>query len=101
MARYSGDMPLAQRTLLAALLRFAGRLRFPTLFFVTAALFVFDVIVPDALPFADEILLGLGALLLARWRRPEAEEQEAAHGDPVERARVVSPDGADVGPREG
>ncbi|MEM7413434.1 MAG: DUF6116 family protein [Myxococcota bacterium] len=84
-------MPLAQRTLLAALLRFAGRLRFPTLFFVTAGLFVFDVFVPDALPFADEILLGLGALVLARWRRPEEAEETPA--DPVEAARVVSPDG--------
>ncbi len=82
-------MALPQKTLIAALLRFAGRLRFPTLFWITAALFVVDVVVPDVLPFADEILLGLGALVLARWRRPEEPE---AGEDPVERARVVSPD---------
>ncbi len=82
-------MALPQKTLIAALLRFAGRLRFPTLFWITAGLFVLDVIVPDVIPFADEVLLGLGALVLARWRRPEAPEDAA---DPVENARVVSPD---------
>lgn len=81
-------MALPQKTLLAALLRFAGRLRFPTLFWITATLFVLDLVVPDVLPFADEILLGLGALVLARWRKPDA----APATDPVESARVVSPD---------
>lgn len=82
-------MALPQKTLIAALLRYATKLRFPTLFGITLALFVIDVIVPDVLPFADEILLGMGALVLARWRKPEAE---TAEGDPVESARVVSPD---------
>jgi hypothetical protein len=51
------------------LLRFAGRLRFPTLFFVTAALFVLDLAVPDVIPFVDEILLGLGTLLFGTLRK--------------------------------
>ena len=46
-----------------------ARLRFPTLFLVTAALFVFDVLIPDMLPFADEILLGLAAALLASLKK--------------------------------
>jgi hypothetical protein len=54
----------------AAILSFASRLRFPTLFWVTALLFAVDLAVPDAVPFADEVLLGLAALLLARWRKP-------------------------------
>lgn len=58
--------------LLAPLLSFAARLRFPTLFLVTATLFVVDVIVPDFIPFADEILLGLGTLLLASWKNRKA-----------------------------
>jgi hypothetical protein len=82
-------MALPQKTLIAALLRFAGGMRFPTLFGITAALFLLDLVVPDFLPFADEILLGLGALVLARWRKPE---EPAKAGDPVENARVVSPD---------
>ncbi len=51
------------------ILRFAGRLRFPWLFLVTAALFALDVIVPDFIPFADEILLGLLTLLFGMWRK--------------------------------
>ena len=55
--------------LLGPILGFANRLRFPTLFLVTATLFVVDVLVPDFIPFADELLLGLGTLLLASWKR--------------------------------
>ena len=50
-------------------LRWAGRLRFPWLFAVTAVLFVVNLFVPDALPFADEILMGLVALVLGSIRR--------------------------------
>ena len=56
------------RFLLKPLLRRAERLRHPTLFWITATLFVIDLLVPDVVPFADEILLGLGTLLLSRWR---------------------------------
>lgn len=52
---------------------FASRLRFPTLFMVTLGLFVLDVLVPDMVPFIDEILLGLATLLLSRWKKPKAE----------------------------
>lgn len=55
--------------LLAPLLRWVGRLSYPRLFLVTAVLFVLDVIVPDFIPFADELLLGLGTLLLANWKK--------------------------------
>jgi hypothetical protein len=52
-----------------ALLAYAGRLRFPTLFLITLSLFVIDLVVPDPIPFVDEILLGLGTLLFASWRK--------------------------------
>lgn len=58
--------------LLAPLLTWAGKLRFPTLFKLVAALFVVDLFVPDFIPFADEILLGLGTLLLANWKSRKA-----------------------------
>jgi hypothetical protein len=32
-------------------------------------LFVIDLIVPDFIPLADEILLGLGSLLLANFKK--------------------------------
>jgi hypothetical protein len=53
----------------AFLLAFASRLRFPWLFALTAGLFLLDLVVPDAVPFVDELLLGLGALLLGSWRK--------------------------------
>jgi hypothetical protein len=56
--------------ILGPLLSFAGRLRFPTLFLVTLGLFAVDVVVPDLVPFADEILLGLGALLFSALKKP-------------------------------
>ena len=49
--------------------RFASRLRYPQLVALTAGLFVLDVLIPDALPFVDEILLGLVTLLLAGRKR--------------------------------
>jgi hypothetical protein len=52
----------------ALVARFAAR-RYPQLFLLTAALFVLDLLIPDAIPFADELLLGLGTLLLAGLRR--------------------------------
>jgi Family of unknown function (DUF6116) len=55
--------------LLAPVLGFLGRLSYPRLFLLTAALFVLDLIVPDFIPFADEILLGLGSLLLANFKK--------------------------------
>ena len=58
--------------LLGPLLAYATRLRFPTLFLVAMALFVVDLIVPDVVPFADEILLGLGTLLLSSWKKRPA-----------------------------
>ena len=46
----------------------ATRLKFPQAFAVLLALFLIDVILPDFIPFADEILLGLGAVVFALWR---------------------------------
>lgn len=55
--------------LLAPVMRFFGTLSYPRLFALTAALFVADIVVPDVIPLADELLLGLGTLLLANWKR--------------------------------
>jgi hypothetical protein len=49
--------------------QFASRLRYPTLFKVVAGVFLLDLLVPDLIPFVDEILLALGTLLLAGLRR--------------------------------
>lgn len=51
--------------------RFFSRLRSPVLFCLIAGLFFFDVLIPDFVPFIDEILLAAGTVMLARWRKPE------------------------------
>jgi hypothetical protein len=52
-----------------ALLNWAGQLRFPYLLGLTALLFVVDLVVPDFVPFADEILLGLATVVFGTWRK--------------------------------
>lgn len=51
------------------LMSFASKLRFPQLFLLTGAVFVLNLLVPDPLPFVDEILLGLVTALLGSLRR--------------------------------
>ena len=60
----------------AVVLRWASGLRFPWLFLITACLFAFNLLIPDALPLVDEILMGLVALLLAGLRKKPAKESE-------------------------
>jgi hypothetical protein len=56
--------------------RSTSRLRYPKLLALTGALFVVDLFVPDVIPLADEILLGLGTLLLARLRTRRTEPND-------------------------
>lgn len=53
----------------AAVGRFASRLRFPQLFLITAGLFLLDLLIPDLVPFVDEILLGLLSVLFGMWQQ--------------------------------
>lgn len=55
--------------MLLPFLHWARRLRYPTLFKITAGLFALTLVIPDPVPFVDEILFGLGSLLLANWKR--------------------------------
>ncbi len=57
--------------------RFAARLRFPALFGLMAGLFLLDVLVPDLLPFVDEVLLALGTLLVGSLRKRRADAPPA------------------------
>lgn len=57
------------RMLIAPIIAFLARLRFPVLFGVMAVLFVLNFFIPDVLPFVDEILLGLVAALLGSWKK--------------------------------
>lgn len=67
----------ALRALILALLgRFGAELRFPVLFAFAAGLFALDMILPDFLPFFDEIVLALATTMLASWKREPAEQRE-------------------------
>ena len=51
-----------------SLARFLARLATPRLFLLAAGLLGLDLLIPDFVPFIDEILLGLGAALFGMWR---------------------------------
>jgi len=59
---------LPQRTSISD--RILGRLnlRFPGLFLILGLLTLIDVLVPDFIPFADEIGLSVLTLLLGSWK---------------------------------
>ena len=60
---------------------YATRLRFPRLLALTATLFVADLMVPDFIPFIDEILLGLGTLVLTQLRTRREVTSQAPTDD--------------------
>ncbi|MDY0021348.1 DUF6116 family protein [Arenimonas caeni] len=57
--------------LTAPLVGYASKLRFPTLLKITLVLMLLSWLLPDPIPFLDEILTPLVALVLASWRRRE------------------------------
>jgi len=58
--------------LLAPVLSWLHRLRHRQLFLVVATLLVVDVMVPDVVPFIDELLLATATLWLGSRKRPHA-----------------------------
>ena len=56
----------------------ATRMRFPKLFALVVLLFLLDLVVPDFIPMADEIILGVLSVMLGilREKRPEVSEDE-------------------------
>ncbi len=75
---------MANRTLLVLLLNYAQNLRFKNLFLLAFGLFVLDLIIPDVIPFADEILLALVTLLLSRWKKEKTEPALKQKGTVIE-----------------
>lgn len=67
--------------MLLPLLSWARKLRYPTLFKLTALVFAVNVFVPDMIPFVDEILLGLGTLLLANLKDRNVSTKEPIEGE--------------------
>lgn len=63
--------------------RWASRLRFPYLFLLTTVLFVANLFIPDVLPLADEVIMGLVAMLLASFRKKTGDEVEKVPGENI------------------
>jgi len=74
-------MRLARTPLVAVVVRWASRRRFPVLLGLMAALLAVNLVVPDPVPFLDELLLALGTAVLAGWRRPEDGPRRHARAD--------------------
>lgn len=70
-------------------LRYATELRFPKLLVLAISLFAVDLFIPDLIPFADEILLGLFAALLAVLKKSRRDRRDARTQNLTENA--VSP----------
>ena len=81
-------MALSKTPLISAILQFADGLKFRQLFLITAALFLLNLIIPDPIPFFDELILGLLATLaLARVLNPGGAAPGTAVSPPAASAR--------------
>ena len=63
-------------SLIAVFLKNANQLKFRNLFFLVTGLFLIDLLVPDFIPFIDEIILGLLAIILANWKKERNQDKE-------------------------
>ena len=57
--------------------RYFESLRFPWLMLLATLVFFVNLFIPDAVPFIDEILLALVALILGRLKRKPKKERAA------------------------
>ena len=73
----------------ALVARYATRLRFPQLFAFTGTLFLLDLLIPDLIPFMDEMMLGLLTLMLGMWRREPTTTDDNLPKPPV---KDITPD---------
>lgn len=64
------------RALITLFLAFANQLKFKNLFLIVIGLFTLDLFIPDLIPFIDEVILGLLAIILANWKSERKQEQE-------------------------
>jgi hypothetical protein len=62
-------MPASHPKTVGLLTRFFSRLRFPWLFGIVLSLFGVDLLLPDFVPFIDELLLATVTMLLGSWKQ--------------------------------
>ncbi len=59
--------------------RWLDSLRFPTLVIITAALFAIDLVIPDAVPFIDEIMLALATIFFSRFKQRGSRDKPGSN----------------------
>ncbi|WP_207796342.1 DUF6116 family protein [Pseudohalioglobus lutimaris] len=69
---------LARGGVIGVVAKWASRLRFPYLLLITGLLFVVNLFIPDVVPFADEIIMGLVTVFLANLKKKP--QDSAAEG---------------------
>ena len=68
------------KLIIAPLIAYLAKLRFPALFAITAVLFILDFFIPDVIPFIDAIMLAVSAALLGRWKKRKEPCSAAVNG---------------------
>jgi len=67
---------MTSTSMIEMFLKNANQLKFRNLFFMVIGLFFVDLLVPDFIPFIDEIILGLLAIILANWKKERNQDNE-------------------------
>ena len=62
--------------IVSLILAFANQLKFKNLFLLIIGLFIADLFVPDMIPFIDEIILGVLAIILANWKKEKGQDKQ-------------------------
>ena len=68
--------------LVALVQRLLPRVRYPWLFVALAALLLFDLVIPDPIPFLDEATLALLTVLAGSWRTRRATPSASEPSQP-------------------
>lgn len=67
---------MSSASIVEIFLKNANQLKFRNLFLLVTSLFLIDLLVPDFIPFIDEIILGLMAIILANWKKERNQDEE-------------------------
>lgn len=67
---------MSSASIIEIFLKNANQLKFRNLFLLVSSLFLIDLLVPDFIPFIDEIILGLMAIILANWKKERNQDKE-------------------------
>ncbi len=69
-------MPGAPRTPVQEIVgSLVGRLRYPWVVAILGMLFLADLVIPDPIPFVDEVMLALLTFLVGSWRARKADQR--------------------------